>query len=226
MLHEVQTAVKGELVAAQLPPFAGEKRVRAARIVALGMGPQPGTTRLALEGGAHVDVGKAWMQKHGAAIGHYYVQSSDGETTEALPADAFEGSFLPTTEEPAAEGEQSAEQTVTLDGEVVKVSEIEGAFSKLVQQVHTLTLERDGARSRITELEKELAQERATNQLIIEGTAGSADPEGGTFGTGTGPAPTAEDLDKTVAQQAEEQAAKDATSGETQQEQGPETQQS
>jgi hypothetical protein len=206
MLHEVKTAVKGEFVSAQLPPYAGKRKVRAAKIVALGMGQEPGTTRLALEGGAHVDVGKAWMQKNGARAGQYYVQNQD-DTTEAISAEVFESSFTLAEEDAADEGSGDAEgqqeKTVTLDGEQVKVSEIEGAFKRILEQNHTLTNERDGARARITELEKELADANARNQLIIEGTTDAG-------------APSAEDLDKHAA----DDAAKDATSGATETQEG------
>lgn len=211
MHHEVKTAVKGELVTALLPPYQGEKKVRAARIVALGIGPEPGTTRLALEGGAHVDVGKSWMQKHGAAVDHYYVQHPD-DTTEAVLAEVFESTFsLNEDNEPAlAAAPTGANQvdTVTLDGEVIAVKEIESAFEKIVGklqivegELHNVKLERDGARERIKQLEAELVEARAEKQLIVEGTVGG---------------PSAEDLDK----DAEEKKIAEATGGASETQEG------
>jgi hypothetical protein len=214
MHHEVKTSVKGELVTALLPPYQGEKKVRAARIVALGIGPEPGTTRLALEGGAHVDVGKAWMQKHAPAGSgsHYYVQPSDG-SPESILADLFESTFS-LTDEPPQQPTEAPEATVTLDGEVIGVKEIEGAFEKIVGklqaaegQLHNVTLERDGARKRITQLEDELVEARAAKQIIVEGTVGDQTDHG---------APTTADLDK----DAEEKQIAEATGGATETQEG------
>lgn len=94
MGHTVRTFVKGEPVEVQLPVFTGTKQVRAALIVALGVGVNPGETRLALLGGAHVDVTKAWMQKNAPQAGkHYFVQDAEGYG-EAQPASVFEVDFL------------------------------------------------------------------------------------------------------------------------------------
>lgn len=151
MLHDVMKAAKGgELESAELPRFAGQKRVRAARIVALGIGSQPGVTRIALEGGNHVEVGKSFMQSTGARVGQYYVQGQDG-VNEVIEPDVFENSFS------AHEDEPDPEQEPLND----KVSYVAEHVKDLEGQVATLTLERDGARARIKDLEAELAAARA-----------------------------------------------------------------
>ena len=92
-MHEVYTAVKGELVSAQLPLYTGERQVRAALIVSVGLGPVAGQTRLALAGGAHVDVSKNWVQANPPAVGAYYVQDPLAQSPEVVAADTFEAAF-------------------------------------------------------------------------------------------------------------------------------------
>ena len=180
MLHDVMTAATkgGDLVSARLPLYAGKKQVRAARIVALGMGSLPGQTRLALLGGAHVEVGKAWMQAQGARVGQYYVQGADG-VNEAIDDEQFESTFSPVNEpeydnlsDPNREAQQGGtgddrEQSFELahKAQTAKVEQLEKDNAHLSEVAKTLTHERDGARKRITELEDQL--EATRNELNL-----------------------------------------------------------
>ena len=104
MAHAIRSYVKGQLVEVLLPVYTGVRQVRAALIISLGLGPNPGETRLALTGGAHVDVTKAWMQKNAPQAGrHYFVQDGEGNGV-AHPAEAFEGEFADQATPPAPGG--------------------------------------------------------------------------------------------------------------------------
>lgn len=98
MAHDVRTAVKGDLVSHNLPRFESSegKFVLAARIVAIGLSSflGTGTTRLALAGGAHVDVPKGWVLEHKPQIGAYYVKTGP-ETAEIVETDLFEAQYQP-----------------------------------------------------------------------------------------------------------------------------------
>lgn len=99
MAHEVYTAIEGgERTEVLLPLYSGERQVRAARIVSVGLAATAGITRLALEGGAHVDVSKAWVQKNGPTAGNFYAQtvapdSAEVESAEVIAADVFEHNY-------------------------------------------------------------------------------------------------------------------------------------
>lgn len=59
----------------------GPERVRAAEIVAIGVGASEGMTRLALTGARHVDVDRKWFMAHNPYVGALYVQHADGSAS-------------------------------------------------------------------------------------------------------------------------------------------------
>lgn len=90
----------GESEEVTLPEFECFKRVRAGKIVALGIGQAEKTTRLGLAGGAHVEVSHAWVSNKLPQVGGYFVQYEDGYSSYS-PAKAFEEGYKPLSVEAA-----------------------------------------------------------------------------------------------------------------------------
>jgi hypothetical protein len=91
MFDQVQRHVgEGEFANVELPEFQGIETVRAAKVVSTAF--HEGGYRLALEGGAHVDVTRNWVANHHPVAGGFYVQREDG-TAAFVNADAFTAKF-------------------------------------------------------------------------------------------------------------------------------------
>ena len=118
-----QATSDGSLQEVSLQEFVCHKVVRAAKIVAVGIGPEVppdaphGTrrgVRLALEGAAHVDVSQLWMQTKAAQPGGYFVQYEDGYSSFS-PAKAFEEGYVLCTSEKPVEGDAAGPSAADLD---------------------------------------------------------------------------------------------------------------
>lgn len=117
-----QATSDGSLQEVSLPEYVCHKVVRAAKIVAIGIGPEPGVdavpsarrgVRLALEGAAHVDVSQLWMQTKSAQPGGYFVQYEDGYSSFS-PAKAFEEGYVAAPAD-GDHGEESQAKVISID---------------------------------------------------------------------------------------------------------------
>jgi hypothetical protein len=163
MSEKIYQATKdGSLQEVSLPEYVCHKVVRAAKIVAVGIGPDPGPeaapgtrrgVRLALEGAAHVDVSQQWMQNKFAQPGGYFVQYEDGYSSFS-PAKAFEEGYVkaetagekkrPTIEELEAilaENDDQIAIKINPDGSITAYPKDTAQVSALSAAIGTKTVE-------------------------------------------------------------------------------------
>ena len=130
MAEKIYQAVSdGSMQEVSLPEYVCHKVVRAAKIVSMGIGPEPGPDtplgtrrgiRLALGGAAHVDVSQLWVTSKTPQVGGYYVQYDDGYSSYS-PAKAFEEGYVPVGVPSAEDLDATVEEKATAEASGIQI---------------------------------------------------------------------------------------------------------